>query len=672
MMPLMTAQVRSETPETLKEIEVTATPPDAPERIVSETLAGGGDLKDILRFEPNVQLGSAPSSIFSLRGNSQEGTAMAGTRSNPAVNVLYGGAPRTTNTLWVLGAPTWDSSVVEVEAGPILFGTGPVSRGGEIRIIPNVPVFTHEGRLLAEMAEYDSFRLGLTENVVLMDEKLALRMNLSSEGTDGSVTNVTRDDDAYNGNRIDFVRGQLRWRPAGNDEAVFDLLVESERARGNSLGFANETGDTDLFDRRNFYNAHEGVPGERDAVVFNGRVELGGGKWIEGELTYQGSEGYQRADLDGGPLLNWFYQLTADEEVFTGGVRFHRETAGMNVMFGVFAESARYLTDFTGVGRLPFPTGSRFSNQLEENLSMLAMFGRLEYEMTRNWWIAGGVRLDYQHREQSSRGTFAGMPVGSGDKFEAEGTEWLPELGIEWRENGSRIGAKITRAYRPPGLAYASTLVTSSPYDAEQGWEGTVFAEKAWDRFRIESRLFYSKLKDQQVSYVAPGGVTLLDQFITNSGESTRGGAEIEMQWRMAGSLVAGLSAGYLYTNYDKLVLNGIDRSDMAFPAAPELTTAVQLGWLPATGVFGETLLTWADTSYSQPQSPEATALEKRLQLSARIGYRWDRAEVYVFGTNLLNEDFALVRQDNTSIGRRIDGQPSMPRTFGAGLSFTW
>jgi len=210
------------------------------------------------------------------------------------------------------------------------------------------------------------------------------------------------------------------------------------------------------------------------------------------------------------------------------------------------------------------------------------------------------------------------------------------------------------------------------PYGAERGWETNLYAENESDSLRLAGRLFYAKLDGQQVSSVAPGGIPILDQFISNAGRSTRAGAEIDLRWKGPGSLSVGLSGGWLHTRFDELVIDGVDRSGQKFPSAPEFGAAIQLAWSPPVGWFCESALTWSDTSYSQANSPQATALEKRLLLSARTGYRWQHAELYVFGTNLLNEDFALVRQDYTGIGRGTDGRPNMPRLIGVGLSVDW
>lgn len=266
--------------ETLEPLTVTADP--LPAKYDSEnigslgTLGGGGGLGNLLRFEPNIQAGSAPGSVFSLRGVSQEGTPTVGTRSNPSVQVLVGGVPRSTNTLWSFGTPVWDVGGFEVVRGPVLFGTGPVAQGGELRLELNVPQFFHEGRLLGEAGEFDTYRTGFTENFVILPEKLAARINIASEGTDEATTNITLDDDAFAGTRRDLLRGQLRWRPAGDESSTFDFLLEAERARGNPLGLATTLPGGDLFDREVAMDTREEIPVDRGAAsAWKGRT----GRW---------------------------------------------------------------------------------------------------------------------------------------------------------------------------------------------------------------------------------------------------------------------------------------------------------------------------------------------------------------------------------------------------------
>lgn len=662
--------------ELLEDLLVTAPANPSPELSTLElsalaTLSGGADVEDMIISEPNVSVGGGLGTRFALRGVSQEGTPSVGTRSNSSVGVVTGGIARSTNTLWGFGATTWDARSVEIVRGPVLFGRGQVFEGGSINIEPNVPVFTHEGRLLVEGGEYGHLRTGLTENVVLIPDVLALRLNAATEETDGSITNIALLDDEFAAFRRDLLRGQLQWRPAADEHAVFDLLVESEKVRGNPLGLATILPGGDFFDRRVAMNLPERVPVDRTAAALHGRVDLGSDIELEGELTWQELDGYQLGDFDAGPVLDWRFFAGQDERRLTGGARLSKRQEQQSWTLGLYGESSDYAMDFNGVGLAPFPAGSPFESRVDEEVKMAAAFFHGERDLGHDWWLHGGLRLDHQERDQASRSAIAGTVTGAGQD-DVSSTEWLPELGVEWRGDTAKAGVKLTRAYRPAGVSRTITLGTSQPYGEERGWELNLLAEKEWDDWMTGLRVFYAKLDDQQISYVAAGGLPILDELIGNAGRSTRAGAEVELEWDGPRDLSASISGGYLFTEFDELAVNGVNRSGQELPNSPEFGAALEIGWNPECGWFGESLLSWTDTSYSEIGSPVATGLEKRLLLSARTGYRLDSVELYVFGNNLLDEDFALVRHDYRAIGRGIDGVPNTPRLIGAGISVEW
>jgi iron complex outermembrane recepter protein len=129
---------------------------------------------------------------------------------------------------------------------------------------------------------------------------------------------------------------------------------------------------------------------------------------------------------------------------------------------------------------------------------------------------------------------------------------------------------------------------------------------------------------------------------------------------------------GWVHTGFDDLVLDGVDRSGQPFPNAPEWTASLGASYQHASGFFASALFSWADASYTDPASPAVTALETRRQLGARLGYSWRQASVYLFGSNLLDDGYALAKFDNSAKGLPVSGQIAPPRSFGLGCRFTW
>src|SRR5688572_2272214 len=190
-------------------------------------LPGGRGYQDLLPSMPNAQQGTPSSTAFALRGLGQDNVIfLVGTQSNTLVNFSNGGVPATAASLTSVTPLVWDVDEVIVERGPVLFGRGVNAMGGEIRLEPRAPQFVHEGRLTGEIAEYGSWRAGLTENLVLIDDKLALRVNAVGEGSNGAVTNLYDGNERFAETQRSSFRSQLRWRPGGDDRAIFDWRVD--------------------------------------------------------------------------------------------------------------------------------------------------------------------------------------------------------------------------------------------------------------------------------------------------------------------------------------------------------------------------------------------------------------------------------------------------------------
>lgn len=638
---------------------------------VAANLAEGGHLRDLLRMRPNVHAGESPGTLFSLRGAAQEGALVAGNRTNPALTVTNGVVSRSTNSLWVVGMPAWDVAGLIVEAGPQLFNAGPTAPGGSITLLPRQPEFAESGRMLVEVGSHGRYRTGGTINTVWIPEYLAMRLNLYADGNDGGVTNVANGDDHFAATDRLMARGQWRWRPAGDETAHLDLLVESTSIRGNPLALAGKRPNFELFERRVDLNQDERVPADHLAVSLHLDTTLSPGRKIEAWLAWQDADGYQLADLDNSARFDWWYRTDVVERRLNGGGRFHYEGAGYKATVGAYADMAEYLIHFHGRGFTGTSAGDPFSTRVDETVSMAAVFAKGEFELQPGWWGFGGLRIDGQRRKVAIRAEMGDSePNDSRDDVQA--LSLLPELGIEWRSAASSAGIKLTRSYQPEGISYAFTLGDSSSYEAALGWEVQCYGVWQLQSLRIAPRMFYAHSNHFQAVMAYPDGYASLDQWILNAGDVVRYGAELEVGWQGPQFLYAGIHGACLVTDFESFELNGVRRVGGPLPNAPEWSCGLILAWKPETGWFGESALTWQDVTYSQFSSPVATRIEDRLELSARVGYRWGRAEVYGFGANLLDRDFALVRRDFSGDGAAVQGSPNLPRTLGIGFSIDW
>jgi len=635
------------------------------------TLAGGGDLQNLLKLQANAHVGGVPGSAFSLRGINQEGTLVPGNRTNVGLTVLSGNLPRSTNSLWVLGTPSWDMQGLSVEYGPSLFGKGPASIGGELRLDPNVPEFFNQGKWLTEIGTHGTYRSGITANTLLIPDHLAMRLNLFADGNDGGITNTYYDDNRFAATDRLMLRGQLRWQPAGDPDTVIDAQFETMQMRGNSLGLAGMRPDFGLFERKVELDEKEQVPADQWALSMSLETQLNPSSRVESWGTLQKAKGSHVADFDSSAINHWWYRADVKEQRISGGSRFHQELGRLNYFAGIYADAAEYLLDFRGRGLSSQPEGSPLFSMVDERVDMAAFYLRGDLDMGAGVQLFGGVRIDSQWRKVDIISDFPDTPE-TGQRGHVHSLEALPEVGIEWGDDQRSMGLKISRAYRPGGIGYALSLGQVQPYGAERGWEFQYHGTIEMSRTRFGARLFYALLDEHQVPVVIPDGIPFLDQFILNAGSSTRYGAEVDWNWQGPGAFHAGVKGGWLMTEFRDLDEYGLGQSGTKFPNAPVWNAGIIAAWQPDTGWFTEGAFTWQDATYAQFGSPQSTHLEERLELSARLGYRWSRGECYVFGTNLLDRDFALVRRDYNRLGDRVQGKPSLPRVLGVGFSIEW
>jgi iron complex outermembrane recepter protein len=634
-------------------------------------LAGGWDLRNLLQFQPNAQSGGAPGSLFTVRGISHEGTLSPGNRTNVGLTVLEGNFPRSTNSMWALGAPSWDMQELAISYGPSLFGKGPAAPGGELRLEPRVPEFFQEGKWLAEIGGQGTYRSGVTFNSVVIPDLLALRFNLLADGNDGGLTNVYNGDERFAAVDRLMLRGQARWRPAGDDTSVVDAMVETSRMRGNPLGLAGMRPNFGLFERKVNLNSPERLPADHLGLSLALETQLDPSRRMEAWSTLQRSEGRQLLDFDSTPIFNWWYRADVDEERANGGLRFHQDGERLSYLVGGYADQADYRIDLYGRGLSTDAAGRPFASLLDETVEMAALYFRGEIQSAAGIRSFGGVRLDGQRRTVRMDSDYPATGKSS-QQERVNSLEFLPELGMEWSRERVKAGLRIGRAYRPAGVAYAFTLGETEPYGAERGWEIQGHAAMEWDASRLSARVFHARIDGQQLPVFVPDGIRFLDQWIINAGATSRYGTEVEWSWQGPGAFQTRIHGGWLATEFRDINEYGLGRSGTALPNAPEWNAGIIAAWKPDTGWFGETCLTWQDSTYAQFGAAETTRLEERLELSARIGYRWRSAEAYLFGTNLLDRDFALVRRDFGGTGVRIQGLPSASRTLGVGWSVQW
>lgn len=630
----------------------------------------GGTYQDLLALCAGAYAGNPGVGIFSLRGLNQDNVyGYPGTGSNALINVMMDGAPLSSATLRYLPPGLWDLAGAQVLRGPQSLSHGPNAMGGALLLQTRPPGFEAAGAALSEISESGGLRFGLAQDFTLLPEELALRVSYLHQQSDGYETNRYFNDDEFGATRRDDMEARLRWHPAKNQDVTFDLALVQDRLRGNPFAMVVEKPGGSLFQRETSVNTDSSYPAERQAAILKATVALPLDLELKSTTSLQRLDVEQSYDIDATSLLNWLIGGFRNETRLSQDLFLAKQERRWQWLIGAYAEHSEYEFGSAGVGFVPFPFGSPFENEGSETVDIAALYGRGDWEFVEHFRLTGGLRLNHEDSQLDYTSVFSSSAPPATSDATAE-TDLLPQLGLSWRpQTGRVLGIQLSRGYRGGGTSYAPSLGLTRNYDPEYSWDTELFTRLAvTETLQVNAALFDSRIDDQQVPVNVPGDFPRIDTLIDNAASASRQGAELETRWQAAEALTVTGALAWVRTEFDSLSLNGVDRSGQPFRNAPEWIASLSIDYQHATGWFGSALFSYAGGTYSEVGSPQVTALESRQLLSARIGYAWTHASLYGFGSNLLDDDCALFRSDNSGVRLPVTGKAAPPRLFGIGV----
>ncbi len=633
-----------------------------------------GTYQDLFATVAGAYGGSLSVGTFSLRGLNQDGLFYTvGTAANPLIAVMEDGSPLSVATLRYLPPVLWDLERAELLRGPQLLGPGPNGMGGALRLHTAAAGFARDGEALLEAAGNQTLRAGIAQDFVLRPDELALRISVYHGESAGDVTNLFNADEGFGATRRDRYQARLSWHPHHSRDARYDLSLVHDRSRGNPFGTARAVSGYDLLDRKTALNLNPSYPALRDAAILNATLALPHDLELKSTTALQRLEVTPFIDLDETPVLRWVANGNIEELRLTQDLSVARDEGPFEWRSGGYFEASGHELGYSGIGIRPLPAGSPYHSRGEEDVRVLALYGRGDWEFLENLHLTGGLRLQHERRDVRVAAVVEPRPEARSADDTADSV-LLPQLGLQWRpDGGGTAGILVSRGYRGGGVSFAPSLGSTRPYDPEFSWDLELHGRAdPLETLALSASIFHSWLEDQQITFDSPGGLKAIDSYVANAARSRRYGSELEARWEPWQPLALTGTLGWVHTEFDEFNLGGVDRSGQPFPNAPEWTASLGASYQHASGFFASALFSWADATYTDPASPQVTALEPRRLLGARLGYSWQHASVYLFGSNLLDSDYALAKFDNSAKRLPVSGQIAPPRSFGLGCRCTW
>ena len=648
------------------------------ERLASDAIF---TVEDAFDRTANAFTGTAQFGAYSIRGVNNNGLDSGFGNANALASVLLNQTALGPRSGDYLNPSLFDVGSVEILRGPQSTLQGPNSLIGAVLINYNKPAFDgYDGRVRVEGGGLDTRRIQVMQNVELMDDVLALRVTVEDRYARGAATNVvTGDDDVQRTDEQTF-RGQLSFRPRADDRMRFDFTWLRNDSDSNpfALVVANEAEGVTMQDRQQPWNRPDQYPSTIDFLNLESHIALDE-RWSIDAIT-----GYSRFDLtqDFDADLSRFDFLNVDaaghDAIFSQEVRAAYRGDKVDGLIGLFYSEGDYSFGFHGTGIFPDGMGglapfNRRTRLLEE-VDQLGVFGRAEWSVSERVLLTGGVRLNRETRRNDNFADNNGLV--SDLNAEKTFSQVLPSGSFAYRLTPSTsLGASYARGYKAGGFAFAVFLGVAEAYGEEftDNYELFFRHRTADGRLTLNANVFTIDWREQQIPYTAVGGFPGFDALVANAGRSALRGVEIESEYYISSTLNLFASLGVTDSEFIDFVLDGADLAGRAFPQSPAWNGAFGLGWRDPRGWFASGTFSYTDDAYTEIAAPVFTQVSSRQLLSGRVGYGRSGWSVYLWGRNLLDDQYELSLFDGRLFGLPgVYGRMADPRVVGAGIDFDW
>ncbi len=250
--------------------------------------------------------------------------------------------------------------------------------------------------------------------------------------------------------------------------------------------------------------------------------------------------------------------------------------------------------------------------------------------------------------------------------------ELTPYASVAWRPTPTLTTyLSYSEGYKSGGyeqrLAPGASSAPSFDPESAEVYEAGLKSVIADGQLRINTAIFHTDYEDMQISVVDGLAPTL-----TNAGDATIDGAELEISWSPLAALEASFNLGWLDASYDRLTdraqFSGVTL-DNDLPNTSEWQSGASLAW--SFFLSGGSTLTprvdWSWRSSYFIDSANTPLLEQGdlhlLNASLTFAAPDDRWALVLSGRNLTDEDYLVSGMAQYSVGQ-IEGQFARPREW--------
>ncbi|MEM6662454.1 MAG: TonB-dependent receptor [Pseudomonadota bacterium] len=596
---------------------------------------------------------------FVIRGVDERGVDANGSSATAITTSIDGARISDFGRINTSFLSTWDLEQVEFLRGPQSTQSGRNALAGAVIVRSKDPTFEPEAKVRLGIGSGETFQASFAANQPLIEDTLAIRVSADFNHTSGFIDNPTtgRDDDGGVEN-LTF-RGSVKFEPTDNFWSVLKLSyfdnVDSF-ASSETASFPDRIVTTDALtqDSSNY-----------TAVNLRMGYEFTDQLSIESETVYVDRQYVFNGDFDGGPLpLATAFDDQRGESI-TQEIKLLYDDDWIKAVIGGFYTRTDETSNAAGIlpsfsvappSALPFltpgstVTGASFGTTLNENF---AVFGEVDVEVIEDLRLIVGGRYDRETQDRFRNPTTTTddpvlapfLPPDTPETTSASFDAFLPKAGIVYNfTDDISLGFTFQRGYRAGGANFNLARNQQFEFDPEFTNNYEVSFRSTWfdDRLTVNANAYYVDWTDQQV--VVALSAQPLDTETQNAGSSTSFGGELEVRAEPTDGLSLYASLGYVNTEFDDFLSNGVQLAGNEFRNAPEFTGAIGGTYYFLDGFFVGADATYTSASFNDAANSPALRSDSRFVLNLNAGYETEHFTITGFIDNVTDNTYAEER----------------------------
>ncbi len=569
--------------------------------------------------------------------------------SQPSIRGVYASAPSMSSSVGlyvdeipILGPAGFTADLLDVERIEVLRGPqgtlyGNNTEAGAIKVVSRQPDNEFRGKVMVKGGE-GKHRLGMASiSGPVVENRLFFSLAGKYERRDGQIDNT------FLNNRADdqqkwYGRGQLRF--LASDDLELSLIWAH---------MASDEGGPSFTPGRMLLGMHTKM-----GIAPMGKYEVRSNREPESQITndlgalkihYTLNENISitsvtsftrlyvddLGDWDFSPVDIMYSGLDTTFSRMAQELRLTWEGEYFHSLFGVYLD--RKDNDRKSFG---MAFGMPDNKDRDDTGNSHAIFGQLDYALTSDLHLIGGLRYEKQEAELDD--------LLLGTHSEKSWSDVSPKIAVEYKFlKGVNVYASAAKGFRSGG--FSGMGPTASHYDPETLWSyetgvKTVFLD---GRAMLNACLYYMDIDDMQVEkHISPTATSTV-----NAAKASAKGGELEFTARPVKGLQVYAGVGYCDIEFDSYMdtswdmMTGtsmvMDYSGNKNPYAPEYTFNLGALYRHATGFYVSADLVGYGDMYMDAANKDKK--EAYSVMNAKIGYEFENFDVYLYAENLLDEE---------------------------------